>query len=107
VPEGPVTLRYEFEVTSPPSIREGKGAGGNAQLYINDSLVGNSEFATTTPIVFGLEGMSCGYDFGDGVTEGYTAPFRFTGTIKNVTVDVSGDLIQGDEAEIRRIMAKQ
>jgi arylsulfatase len=107
VPEGAVTLRYEFEVTSAPAIREGKGAGGNAQLYINDTLVGNSEFATTTPIVFGLEGMSCGYDFGDGVTEDYSAPYRFTGTIKNVTVDVSGDLIHDDEAEIRRIMAKQ
>ena len=107
VPEGKATLRYEFEVTIPPQIREGKGAGGNAQLYINDKLVGDSEFPMTTPIIFGLEGMSCGYDFGDGVTEEYKAPFRFTGKISRVTVDVSGDLIQDDEAEVRRIMAKQ
>ena len=107
VPEGKVTLRYEFEVTIPPQIREGKGAGGNAQLYIDDKLVGDSEFPMTTPIVFGLEGMSCGYDFGDGVTEEYKAPFRFTGKISRVTVDLFGDLIQDDEAEIRRIMAKQ
>ena len=107
VPEGKATLRYEFEVTAPPQIREGKGAGGNAQLYINNKLVGNSEFPMTTPLVFGLEGMSCGYDFGDGVTEEYKAPFRFTGKISRVTVDVSGDLIQDDEAEVRRILAKQ
>ena len=69
--------------------------------------MGDSEFPMTTPLVFGLEGMSCGYDFGDGVTEVYKAPFRFTGKISRVTVDVSGDLIQDDEAEVRRIMAKQ
>lgn len=107
MPEGKATLRYEFEVTIPPQIREGKGAGGNAQLYINGKLVGNSEFPLTTPIAFGLEGMSCGYDFGDAVTDEYKVPFRFTGTIKKVTVDVSGDLIQDDEAEVRRILAKQ
>ena len=107
VPEGSVTLRYEFEVTIPPQIKEGKGAGGRAQLYIDGKLVGDAEFPMTTPIVFGLEGMSCGYHFGDGVTEEYKAPFRFTGKISRVTVDVSGDLIQDDEAEVRRIRAKQ
>jgi arylsulfatase len=101
VPAGKATLRYEFEVTIPLQIKEGKGAGGNAQLYINDKLVGNAEFPRTTPIVFGMEGMSCGYDFGDCVTEEYETPFRFTGRIKQVTVNVSGDLIQDDEAEIR------
>ncbi|MCZ6535707.1 MAG: arylsulfatase, partial [Chloroflexi bacterium] len=86
VPEGKISLRYEFEVTIPPEIREGKGAGGNAQLYIDGRLVGDAEFAMTTPIIFGLEGLSCGYDFGDGVTEEYKAPFRFTGKISRVTV---------------------
>jgi len=34
-------------------------------------------------------------------------PFEFTGTIKRVTVDVSGEAIEDAEAEVRRAMAKQ
>jgi len=61
----------------------------------------------TVPIVFGIEGLSCGYDFGESVSAHYEAPFRFTGTIHSVTVDVSGELIQDDEAESRLLMARQ
>jgi len=107
VPEGPATLRYEFEPTSPPQIREGKGAGGRAQLYINGKLVGSAEFPTTVPILFGIEGLSCGYDFGEAVSHEYRAPFTFTGTIREVTVDLSGELIEDDEAQVRKLMAQQ
>jgi len=37
----------------------------------------------------------------------YRPPFTFTGTIHSVTVDVSGELIRDEEAEVRRIMAQQ
>ena len=58
--------------------------------------------------MFELEGLSCGYDFGAPVLESvYKPPFTFTGTIHSVTVDVAGDLIKDDEAEVRRIMAQQ
>jgi arylsulfatase len=107
VPEGNVTLRYEFEPTSPPQIREGKGAGGRGQLYIDDKLVGNAEFSTTVPILFGIEGLSCGYDFGEAVSHEYQAPFTFTGTIHQVTVDLSGELIEDDESTVRRLLAQQ
>jgi arylsulfatase len=107
VPEGPATLRYEFEPTSPPQIREGKGAGGRAQLYINGKLVGSAEFPTTVPLLFGIEGLSCGYDFGEAVSHEYRAPFTFTGTIREVTVDLSGELIEDDEAQVRKLMAQQ
>jgi arylsulfatase len=107
VPEGKVTLRYEFEPTTPPNPREGKGAGGRGQLYINGELVGNVEFPTTVPITFGIEGLSCGYDFGETVSHEYRGSFAFTGKIHQVTVDLSGELIEDDEANIRRIMAQQ
>ena len=107
VPEGNVTLRYEFEPTSPPQIREGKGAGGRGQLYIDGKLVGNAEFSTTVPILFGIEGLSCGYDFGEAVSHEYQAPFTFTGTIHQVTVDLSGELIEDDESTMRRLVAQQ
>ena len=107
VPEGAVTLRYEFEPTGKPDMKEGKGAPGRGQLYIDDKLVGNAEFPLTVPIMFGIEGLSCGYDFGEGVTTDYHPPFRFTGEIKQVIVDLSGELIEDDEAVIKRVMSQQ
>ncbi len=62
----------------------------------------------TTPAMFELEGLSCGYDFGAPVLESvYKPPFTFTGTIHSVTLDVSGELIEDDEATLRRMMAQQ
>jgi len=107
VPEGSVKLRYEFEPTGEPDTRSGRGAPGRGQLYIDGRLVGNTEFPTTVPITFGIEGLSCGYDFGEAVSHEYRAPFTFTGKIHKVTVDVSGELIKDDEAELRRLMARQ
>jgi hypothetical protein len=48
-----------------------------------------------------------GADTGGAVLPDYKPPFRFTGTIYNVTVDVSGDLIKDAEAEMRLVMARQ
>jgi arylsulfatase len=107
VPEGSVTLRYEFEPTGKPDPRNGKGAPGRGQLYVNGELVGTAEFSTTVPILFGIEGLSCGYDFGEAVSHEYHAPFAFTGTIHKVTVDLSGELIEDDESTMRRLIAQQ
>ena len=107
IPEGECTLRYEFNPTGEPKIREGKGTPGRGQLYINGELVGVTEFPVTVPIVFGIEGLSCGYDFAEAVTHKYAAPFRFTGKIKQVVIDMSGDLIEDDEAKVRLLMAQQ
>lgn len=37
----------------------------------------------------------------------YHALFIFTGTIKHVTVDLSGELIVDDESNMRRLIAQQ
>jgi arylsulfatase len=37
----------------------------------------------------------------------YRSPFRFTGTLHTVTVDLSGDLIIDSESEMRMAMARQ
>jgi arylsulfatase len=100
-------LRYEFEPTGKPDLAQGKGAPGRGQLYIDGRLVGNAEFETTVPIIFGIEGLSCGYDFGEAVTHDYHTPFRFSGTLHQVTVDVSGELIQDEDSTVRQLMARQ
>ena len=108
IPEGKVTLRYEFEPTGEPDIRSGKGTPGRSQLYINGKLVGDLDLPVTIPIMTGLgSGIVCGRHPGSPVTEAYGPPFEFTGTIDSVVVDVSGDLIEDTEAQIRMVMARQ
>ena len=108
VPEGRHKLRYEFEVTGEPDILAGKGAPGRGQLYIDDELVGQTEMPVTTPILLGLaSGVAIGADPGSPVTEEYHEPFAFTGGIHSVTIDVSGELIEDDEATMRTVMARQ
>jgi arylsulfatase len=108
VPEGRHQLRYEFEVTGKPDFLQGKGAPGRGQLYIDGMLVGQIEIPVSTPNIFGLtSGIACGADPGAPVTPDYEPPFEYTGTLYNVTVDVSGELIKDAEAEMRRIMARQ
>jgi arylsulfatase len=108
VPEGHHKLRFEFEVTGKPDFKQGKGAPGRAQLYIDGKLVGQINVPVTTPLSLGLTGaVTCGAAHAAPITPDYKPPFEFTGTIYSVTVDVSGELIKDDEAEMRSIMARQ
>jgi hypothetical protein len=108
VPAGRHDLRFEFEPTGKPDIRNGKGSPGRAQLYIDKKLVGQIEMAVTTPVSYGIgAGLSVGADVGSPITSDYKAPFPFTGKLYTVKVDVSGELIQDDELTIRKIMARQ
>ena len=52
-------------------------------------------------------GIVCGADAGSPVWDKYKPPFKFTGTLYSVTVDVSGELIKDTEAEMRVAMARQ
>ncbi|MFQ6538065.1 MULTISPECIES: hypothetical protein [Aphanothece] len=58
----------EIEPTGPPQLATGLGAAGNAQLYLDGVLVAQAHFDTTVPIVFRIEGLSCGYDFGEAAS---------------------------------------
>jgi arylsulfatase A-like enzyme len=107
VPEGRHQLRFEFEVTGQPDIANGKGTPGRGQLYFDGKLVGDAEIPVTVPLVLNPGGLTCGANPGLPVTPEYASPFRFTGTIYGVTVDVSGDLIKDTEAELRLVMARQ
>src|SRR5262249_15735444 len=53
------------------------------------------------------EGLCCGYDSGLPVTEDYRAPFRFTGRIARVVVEVDGAEALDAEAEARSAMIEQ
>jgi arylsulfatase len=108
VPEGKVELRYEFEPTGKPDFAKGKGVPARGQIYINRKLVGDIDMPHSVPNLFGTEGLTCGYDGGAPVApEEYSGEFRFTGTIERVTLDLSGELIQDSEAEMKIAMTRQ
>jgi arylsulfatase len=100
-------IRFEFEPTGEPDLAAGKGAPGMCQLYVDDELVGNAQVPVTTPFVLNPGPLTCGANPGSPVTTDYASPFRFTGTIDHVTIDVSGELIKDDEAELRAHLARQ
>ncbi|HEX6854901.1 MAG TPA: arylsulfatase [Streptosporangiaceae bacterium] len=107
LPAGRHLLRFEFEPAGAPDIPHGKGTPGRAQLYLDGRLIAQDQFPVTTPIGFNPGGLTCGANPGSAVTADYTAPFRFTGTLRTVTVDLSGELITDTDSEMRMAMARQ
>jgi len=99
VPAGASILSAAFtkEGENPPHV-----ANGTLALYINDEKVGEMEMKTQ-PGKFSLagEGLCVGRDSGEPVTGDYPGdqPWAFTGTIKQVIVDVSGESILDMETE--------
>ena len=107
LPGGSHRLRFEFEPTGEPDFPNGRGAPGRAQLYVDDQLVAQTDIPVTVPIAFNPGGLSCGSNPGAPIVTDYRSPFRFTGTLRRVTVDVSGELIIDSEAEMRMAMSRQ
>jgi arylsulfatase A-like enzyme len=100
-------LRFEFEPTGAPDMPHGKGVPARLQLYIDGALVASADAPYTTPFAFNPGAVSCGHNPGSPVSPEYTSPFRFTGRLEKVVVDVSGELIVDSEAELRMHMARQ
>jgi arylsulfatase len=107
VPEGRHQLRFEFEPTDTPEIARGRGAPGRAQLYVDGTLVAETDVPVTTPVAFNPGALSCGANPGSPVAPDYRSPFRFTGTLHTVTVDVSGELIVDSDSEMRMALSRQ
>jgi hypothetical protein len=107
VPAGAHELRFEFEPTGEPDLPKGRGAPGRLQLYVDGALVAEGQAPVTIPFVINPGALTCGANPGSPVTPDYASPFPFTGTLREVTVDVSGDLIHDSESEMRMAMARQ
>jgi arylsulfatase A-like enzyme len=108
VPAGRHILSVEFQPTGAPEPLKGKGAPGVVKLFVDGEPIGQGELPVTIPIALGLAaGVSVGQDAGAPVTDEYTPPFPFTGTLRRVVYDVSGDQVVDHEAEIRIALARQ
>ena len=86
LPKGDVELAVHVDY-------EGKGdeRGKPAKVTItaNGDKVGSGELPETVPLQFSLgEGVDVGMDIGSAVDFTYELPFKFTGEIEKVTVDL-------------------
>ena len=95
LPAGAAILRFRFTRTG-----EHRGAG---ELFLGERRIGAGEIARTVPAVIETsgEGLCCGYDSGLPVTVDYRAPFRFTGRIAQVVVEVEDAPAPDAEARLR------
>ena len=85
------------------------GLGGPAELRVDGRLVAEGVIARFTPAGFnGLGvGLTCGYEWGPAIGEGYVAPFTFNGRIERAEVEVTGPVVRNPLAEIAAILAEQ
>jgi arylsulfatase len=108
VPPGHHLLSYEIELTGKPDIPAGKGAPSRVKLFLGDKQIGEGELPITTPIMNGLGGaVTVGADPGSPVAPVYAPPFEFTGTVKRVRFDLTGEHLEDLAAKFRAIMARQ
>ncbi len=106
VPAGTHALSYEFEPTGPPDLMAGKGTPGIARLLVDGEQVGQAEFHVTIPLALGLgSGVAVGRNPGSPISASYSTPFRFTGKITTVTIDVSANP-DDDEEETKKAQAR-
>jgi hypothetical protein len=52
-------------------------------------------------------GLTCGYEWGPAVGDGYMAPFPFNGTITHAVVEATGPVVRDPLAELAAIMSEQ
>jgi len=85
IPSGEVELAFEY-------IRSEEGVGGTGKLYINAELVGEKRFEKFGfDITGGLKMMGSfgvGQSFASPVSKAYESPYKFTGSLHDLIVDL-------------------
>jgi hypothetical protein len=110
IPEGDHVFSFEFTPTGKPDIAKGKGVPANIKLLVDGKVVGEGDLPVTIPLSLGLGGgVIVGCDSGSPVmlADAYKPPFTFTGTVKKVLVDVSGESTEDLEAKVKMYLARQ
>jgi arylsulfatase len=81
---GPQVVRLDFKYDG-----GGAGKGGMATLFVNDKQVGQARVEKTVPARFSAdETFDVGMDTGTPASTDYSVPFRFTGTIQKVEIEL-------------------
>jgi arylsulfatase len=98
LPAGKATIRVEFAYDG-----GGLAKGGIVTIFVNGKQVGSGRVEKTEPNIFSAdEGTDVGLDEGTAVSRNYSIPFKFTGTIHKVTVDLkpmtTADAVEAEKA---------
>jgi arylsulfatase len=84
LPAGKATVKLDFAYDG-----GGVGKGGAATISVNGKNVATGRIEQTQGMMFSAdEGADVGADDGTAVSKAYTVPFKFTGKIDKVTVEV-------------------
>jgi hypothetical protein len=87
VPTGRVTLAMNFRYDG-----GGLAKGGTITLLANGKKIGEGRVEKTTPFKYSLyEGQDVGEDTGSPVDFSYKPPFKFTGKLDRVTIELKDD----------------
>ena len=98
---GPHTLRFAFE--------KDERHGGTGTLLVDGDVVAEGAIRRFTPAGFNGVGvgLTCGYEWGPAVGDGYIAPFPFSATITHAVVEATGPVVRDPLAELAAIMSEQ
>ncbi len=83
LPKGKVKVRFDFNYDG-----GGAGKGGTGTLYVNNRKVAQGRIEKTVAGRFGLDTQDVGMDLQAPVSSDYKPPFKFTGEIEKVTLDI-------------------
>jgi arylsulfatase len=100
---GPGRHRADFE------FDKDEGLGGRTTLRLDGQVVAEGIIGRFTPVTFNEVGVgvTCGYEWGPAVGDGYAAPFAFNGTILRAEVTATGPVTRNPVAEVAAILAQQ
>ena len=85
LPPGKSTIRVEFKYDG-----DGLAKGGTVTMFLNDKKVGEGRVDKTIYVRFSAdETFDTGLDTGSPVSELYQSPFKFTGTLKKIEIDIA------------------
>jgi arylsulfatase len=85
LPTGEVTLKAVYVTDADEPF-----AGANVTLFANDRQIGTGRVEKSIPNRVTLdETLDVGFDTGTPVSEDYETPFRFSGSLKSVTIDLN------------------
>jgi arylsulfatase len=95
---GAHTILFDFKYDG-----GGIGKGGNGTLLVDGKAVATGRIARTLAFRLSLdETLDCGEDTGTPVTETYKVPFKFTGKLNKVTINLTPEkLSAADKQELK------
>ncbi|MBI1818474.1 MAG: arylsulfatase [Deltaproteobacteria bacterium] len=94
LPPGTHTIVFDFKYDG------GLGKGGAGTMLVDGKPVGAGRIERTLPFRLSLdETLDCGEDTGTPVSDDYHVPFKFTGDLKQVTIDLTPEPLSADDEE--------